>query len=263
MIGAIIGDLIGSKYEFNNLKNIEDYYIYDFKNKITDDTILNFATVAAYLYKWDYKTAYYNFGNQYDIGYGPMFRQWLNTPFKDAKPYNSLGNGAAMRICALPHLIKDLDILLDEVEKSCLPTHNHDDGITGAKAFAEAMHLALYHKTKEEIKNAMTNYFSDEELDRTVESYIGKGFDVSCLGTVNQALICFLNSENFEDCLKKAIYSTGDTDTVACISCALAECYYGVESINKELIHYAESFIINDQYLNKIYNDYKKFISIL
>ena len=166
MIGAIIGDMVGSAYEFSNSKN---YNLELFKNHstYTDDTILSFATLDVLLHQKDYTSAYHEWGNKHpNAGYGGNFRQWLRE--KNPQPYNSWGNGSGMRVSPIGFLCKTLDEVLSESEKSANVTHNHPEGIKGAQAISSAIFLARVGSTKEEIMRDNLKTLSLQEYAQTI-----------------------------------------------------------------------------------------------
>lgn len=256
MKGAIIGDIIGSRFERNNT-HFKDFNLFDIECKFTDDTVLTIAVADAYMNKASYHDTIYRYGNQYpDAGYGAAFRNFL-TNKQNPQPYNSWANGSAMRISALAWLINDAYELLAEVKKSAEVTHNHPEGIKGAQAIALCILLARKKYPKEHIKETIEKTFG-YNLDQTVEEYRLKRFDVSCQGSVPQAIVSFLVSTDFEDCLRTAISTGGDSDTIASMACAIAEAFYGEESISNELSYYCEIFILSHPHfahiLTKFYN---------
>ncbi len=242
MKGAIIGDIIGSRFERNNTHS-KDFNLFDIECKFTDDTVLTIAVADAYMNKASYHDTIYRYGNQYPTaGYGAKFTDFLNNK-QNPQPYNSWANGSAMRISALAWLINDIHELLSEVKKSAQVTHNHPEGIKGAQAIAMCILLARKGYSKEQIKETTEKTFG-YDLNQTVEQYRLKRFDVSCQGSVPQAIVSFLVSTDFEDCLRTSISTGGDSDTVASMACAIAEAFYGEQSIEPELSNYCEYFIL-------------------
>jgi len=226
MLGAIIGDIIGSRFERFNYKG-KNFELFHESCKMTDDSILTLAVADAYMNNRDYAVAIKEYGRENPLaGYGGSFVGWLDSP--DSKPYNSWGNGSAMRVSALSWLIDDMAILMYEAKKSADVTHNHPEGVKGAQAIAAAVLLARSKKDKTFIKDYIENQFG-YNLNRTVKSLVETyEFDVSCQGSVPEAIICFLESIDFEDCIRTAISIGGDSDTIASMSGAIAEAYYGV-----------------------------------
>lgn len=225
MLGAIAGDVIGSVYEARPIKTT-DFPLFERGSTFTDDTVLTVAIGHAILEGTDYASALRRFGRRYPAaGYGGMFYNWV---FRDATgPYNSYGNGSAMRVSPVGHAFDTVDEVLDEAEKSAAVTHNHPEGIKGAQATALAVFLARTGEDKDAIRRDVAALF-DYDLDRKLDDIRGTyGFDVSCQGSVPESLIAFLESNDFEDAVRKAISLGGDTDTMAAIAGGVAEAFYG------------------------------------
>lgn len=235
MIGAIIGDIIGSVYEWQNIKRT-DFDLYDPKCRWTDDTVLTIATADAVLHKKNYAEAYKEWGRRYPhAGYGSMFSSWLRIDNLEA--YNSYGNGSAMRVSPVGWAFNDLQEVLAEAERSASATHNHEFGIHGAQAVASGVFLARQGKSKKEIKEYIADNFL-YDLNRTLDSIRPDyRFDVTCQGSVPEAIIAFLESKDFEDAIRKAISLGGDSDTISCITSGLAQAYYG--EMPNELVEFA------------------------
>ncbi|MEM1085851.1 MAG: ADP-ribosylglycohydrolase family protein [Verrucomicrobiota bacterium] len=224
MFGAIVGDIAGSTYERYNLK-FEGCPIFAPSSDFTDDTVLTLATADHYLFGASFEDSYRNFGRNYpDAGYGASFRDWMFS--SDPKPYNSWGNGSAMRVSPVGWVAESLDGALTEAVASAEVTHNHPEGIKGAQAVAAAVFLARAGKDKDSIKGYIEEAFG-YDLQRSVDEIRPTyAFDVSCQGSVPEALIAFFESVDFESALRKAISLGGDSDTIACISGAVAHAYY-------------------------------------
>lgn len=249
MLGAIIGDIVGSRFERYNHKS-KDFQLFHESCRMTDDSILTLAVADAFMNNRSYVDAVLEYARENPLaGYGGSFVGWVDS--SDHKPYNSWGNGSAMRVSALSWLIDDMDKLMEEAKKSAEITHNHPEGIKGAQAIAAAVLLARQRKTKEEIKNYIETTFG-YDLNRTVkflnETY---DFDVSCQGSVPEAIICFLESIDFEDCLRNAISIGGDSDTIASMACAIAEAYY--IKISPVLEEYAFEFLNKNQKFSNVF----------
>jgi len=225
MLGAIIGDVAGSTYEHNNYKS-EDCPIFAEGSRFTDDTVLTLATVDHFIGGDSYGDVYRNFGCRYpDAGYGGSFRRWIR--LENSPPYNSWGNGSAMRVSPIGWVAKDLPWALEEAKKSAEVTHNHAEGIKGAQAVAAAIFMARQGSSKEEIRKLITDEFN-YDLSRTLDEIRPEyEFDVSCQGSVPEAIIAFLESTDFEGAIRKAISIGGDSDTIASISGAIAHAFYG------------------------------------
>lgn len=224
MQGAIIGDVIGSVYEWNNQKSTQ-IELYGRLSRFTDDTVLTIAVADCLLHQKDYATTIRQYGRRYpDAGYGGRFKNWLSS--EQAVPYNSWGNGSAMRVSPIGFAINGLDNVLAEARKSAEVTHNHPEGIKGAQAVATAIYLARIGSPKVEIKGYIEHHFGydlSRKLDEIRPIYT---FDVSCQGSVPEAIIAFLESHDFEDAIRKAISIGGDSDTIACIAGGIAQAFY-------------------------------------
>ena len=230
MIGAIIGDVIGSPYEGRRMKFFDyDFPLLNEKSTFTDDTILTVATAKAILENIPYKDVYLDFGRRYrNKGYGTAFQEWLNS--KDPQPYNSWGNGAAMRISPIPFYmagkIDGYEYCSEFVEESAECTHNHPDAVLSSQALAEAIMRAVDGDSKEDIKEKISSIYQLEFKNDWQFYRDNYKFDLTCKGTVIQALTAFFESNSFEDCIRKAVLMGGDTDTLACIAGSIAEAYY-------------------------------------
>lgn len=224
MLGAIAGDIIGSVYEWDRIKTTE-FALFQDRSTFTDDTVLTAATAQAIMGEFNYGRAYKDFGRRYPgRGYGGNFGMWLTS--EDAGPYNSWGNGSAMRASPIGFAFDSVDEVLAQAKQSAEVTHNHPEGVKGAQATALAVYLGRTGKSKEQIKEEVQMRFG-YNLDRTLDEIRpGYQFDVSCQGTVPEAIIAFLESEDFEDAIRKAISLGGDSDTLACITGGIAQAYY-------------------------------------
>ncbi|MDR1353792.1 MAG: ADP-ribosylglycohydrolase family protein, partial [Treponema sp.] len=223
-IGAIAGDIIGSPYEFNNVKSL-DFDFFHRGTRFTDDSVLTMATMYALLKQTGYTRAYQKFGRDYPHrGYGGHFNSWIYAD--NPQPYNSWGNGSAMRASPIGWYCDAIDDVLAEARKSAEVSHNHPEGIKGAQAAAVAVYLARIGKSKDEIKKSIVDMF-DYNLDRTIDEIRpGYDFDVSCQGSVPEAITAFLESTGFENALRLAVSLGGDSDTIACITGGIAEAFY-------------------------------------
>jgi ADP-ribosylglycohydrolase len=224
ILGAITGDVIGSAYEWHNVKTT-DFELFSKYTKFTDDSVLTFATMDCLIHQIDYVEAYQKYGQKYPhAGYGGAFRKWIFD--KNPKPYNSWGNGSAMRVSPIGWAYNSLDEVLMQAKKSAEVTHNHIEGIKGAQAVASAIFMARNGSTKEDIKEFITKKFN-YNLNRRIGDIRPKyKFDVSCQGSVPEAIIAFLESNNFEESIRLAISIGGDSDTIACITGGISEAYY-------------------------------------
>ncbi len=224
MLGAIAGDIIGSVYEWNNIKTV-DFPLFSPNSRFTDDTVLTVAVADAILNGKDYARTIWKYGRRYPhAGYGGRFAQWLKG--EDLLPYNSFGNGSAMRVSPVGFACDSIDEVLAEAAKSAAVTHNHPEGIKGAQAVALAIFLARQGQSKVDIKQQIETRF-EYMLDRTLDDIRpAYKFDVSCQGSVPEAIIAFMESDNYEDAIRKAVSLGGDSDTIACITGGIAQAYY-------------------------------------
>jgi len=229
MIGAIIGDIIGSIYEWRNIKT-KDFQLFGKGCRFTDDSVMTIAVAEALMNGGtpeDYVKAMKRFGKMYpNAGYGGHFRKWLRTDVSE--PYNSWGNGSAMRVSPVGWRFDSLEETENAAEISAAVTHNHPEGIKGAQATASAIFLARTGKSKNEIKVYIENKYG-YDLTRTLDDIRpAYKFDVSCMGTVPEAIIAFLESADFEDAIRNAVSLGGDSDTLTAITGSIAEAAYGV-----------------------------------
>ena len=275
MLGAIIGDVIGSRFEFNPIKtkNFElfetnEHFRKDGEltlgyfmkgSRFTDDTVMTIAICKALLdcngnFSDLSQAAIANmkyFGRKYPfIGYGARFNNWLMS--SNCEPYNSFGNGSAMRISSVPYFAKSTDAVKSLSRKVTAVTHNHPEGIKGAEAIAVSIWLALQGATKDEIKYYIeSNYYKlNFDYDDLVKNY---NFDETCQGSVPQAIYCFLISDSFEDAIRTAVSIGGDADTIAAMSGAISEAYYGIPEKLKLRI----SDFLTDEFIDIINCFYK------
>jgi ADP-ribosylglycohydrolase len=225
MIGAIAGDIIGSVYEARPIKT-KDFPLFQNRSRFTDDSVLTVAVAKAILEKSGYEETVQDMGRRYPhAGYGGSFMRWLMS--EHPRPYNSWGNGAAMRVSPVGFAFDDEKIVLAEAEKTAEITHNHPEGIKGAQATALAVFLARTGTGKNDIRMRISREFG-YDLDRTVDDIRpGYSFDVSCQGTVPEAVVAFLDSDSWEDAVRNAVSLGGDSDTLACITGGIAEAFYG------------------------------------
>jgi ADP-ribosylglycohydrolase len=225
MLGAVAGDIIGSVYEFNNTHRY-DFALFTPESFFTDDTVLTVAVADCILHGKDYARTIWEYGNRYPgRGYGGRFRDWLAS--KDLKPYNSFGNGSAMRVSPVGFAFDTLDETLAEARRSAEVTHSHPEGIKGAQAVAAAIFLARRGESKPRIKEYITSTFG-YDLSRTLDEIRPTySFDETCQGSVPEAIISFLESNDYEDAIRKAVTLGGDSDTIACITGGIAQAFYG------------------------------------
>ncbi len=258
MYGAIIGDIIGSRYEHNNIK-VKNFNLYSSDCRFTDDTVMTCALAMAsmnYIQDKDKERFKYNcikwmqlFGRIYpNSGYGGNFINWIfsNNPL----PYNSYGNGSAMRVSPVAYVSSSLEEAEDLAEISASVSHNHEEGIKGAKAVASAIFIARHKGTKDQIYKYISEKYYDLNftIDEIRDNY---KFDVSCQGSVPQAIKCFLESKDFEDCIRTAVSIGGDSDTIAAISGSIAGAFY---EIPEYMIDKANHYL--DKHLHKTIVDF-------
>ena len=224
MLGAIAGDVIGSVYEAHPIKSM-DFPLFGRESQFTDDTVLTVATAYSILEKCDYAEAFRTFGRRYPrAGYGGAFYHWLFS--SQSGPYNSWGNGSAMRVSPVGFAFESVDAVLEEAERSASVTHNHPEGIKGAQATALAVFLARKGEDKNSIKGDIEKRFT-YDLSRTLDEIRPRyRFDVSCQGSVPESITAFLESKDFEDAVRKAVSLGGDSDTMACIAGGIAHAFY-------------------------------------
>ena len=263
MLGAIIGDIIGSPYEFDdyNIKTT-DFPLFSKESEITDDTIMTLAVAQGLMNgkKEPQKTydeiikCMQKLGNEYPyMSYGCNFQRWLC--FDAPQPYNSYGNGSAMRVSSVAWFFDNLEDVEKFAEISALPTHNHPEGIKGAQAVASAIFLARNGKTKSEIKNYIMKKYA-YDLSKTCDEIRPIYYHVeSCQETVPQAITAFLKGGSFEEVIRLAVSLGGDSDTLTAIAGSIAEAYYPIPEDIKER---ALEFLDDD--LLEIYNQFQKLI---
>ena len=225
MLGAIAGDIIGSVYEHQPLKS-KDFALFGPESRFTDDSVLTVAVARAILGDGDYRTALWRTGRDYPgAGYGGTFIRWLSST--DPRPYGSWGNGAAMRVSPVGFAFEDPGQVLDQARRSAEVSHNHAEGIKGAQATALAVFMARTGHARVAIRDEIAERFG-YDLDRRLDAIRpGYDFDVSCQGSVPEALIAFLESDGYEDAVRNAVSLGGDADTLACIAGGVAEAFYG------------------------------------
>ena len=289
MLGAIIGDIVGSIYEFDNIKT-KEFEFFQENMELTDDSVMTLAVAKALMdtLETGNETGFKNlsreiseeklkliqnkFGSEINpkteleanailrmveigikypyMSYGTRFRYWLEEPIA----YNSFGNGSAMRVSPVAYIgknIEEVKFLSREVTKV---SHNHEEGIKGAEATAVAIFMARNKCSKEEIKSEMEKYYNlDFNYEDLVKNY---GFDETCQGTVPEAIYIFLESKDFEDAIRTAISIGGDSDTLAAIVGSIAEAYYTIpDALKEKALSYMDSFE------RKIYDEFEKLIS--
>ena len=241
LLSAAIGDISGMPYEFHlRTKDYEAVNLLHPQNTYTDDTVCTFACAEALLKNTDVaQNLWQRCRLDYDRGYGGRFFTWLCAPVVQPA-YNSYGNGSAMRVSAAGFMASDEKQSVELATKTALPTHNHPEGIKGAVATALAIHYAMTGRDKDFIHdNVLNTYYPDWARLRYVDIQPGYRFDETCQRTVPAALICFLESKDYADCLKLAIALGGDADTLGAITGPIAYAFY--KEMPDELIKNAKN----------------------
>ena len=225
MIGAIAGDIIGSIYEVRPIKS-KNFPLFDDRCTFTDDSVLTVAVALAILSTRSYRDCLHELGRCYPhAGYGGAFIRWLAAD--NPRPYNSWGNGSAMRVSPVGWAFGTEKEVLEQARLSAEVSHNHPEGIKGAQATALAVFLARTGAGKEGIRRRIGGQFG-YDLQRSVDQIRPAcRFEVSCQKSVPEAIVAFLDSESYEDAVRNAVSLGGATDTQACISGAIAEAYFG------------------------------------
>lgn len=225
LMGAICGDIIGSAYEGRHTKQY-DFPLFSRYSRFTDDTVCSVAIADALTRGKSFQGALQHWGRVYHhAGYGRMFRHWIYSD--NPEPYNSYGNGSAMRVSAIGAYASSLPECLMLAKQSAEVTHNHPEGIKGAQATAAAIHLALIGKSKDEIKDWIESRFGYDLSRRYSDVQPFYKFDVSCQGSVPESIIAFLESHDYESAVRMAVAYGGDADTMAAITGGIAAAYYG------------------------------------
>ena len=246
MYGAILGDIIGSPYEFDRGEKTKDFPLFSERSEYTDDSIMTLAVADAFLQAdgADSEEALKNhlverlrhFGRLYPYaGYGCSFTTWLSS--KNPRPYNSFGNGSAMRVSSVGWLFDDLPTVLRMAKISAEVTHDHPEGIKGAQATAATIYLSRTGHSKDKIKAYVESNFG-YDLSRTCDEIRPHYRHVeSCQKTVPEAITAFLEGTDFEDVIRTAVSLGGDCDTLTCIAGSIAEAFYGVPQALKSEVH--------------------------
>jgi ADP-ribosylglycohydrolase len=253
MLGAIAGDVIGSVHEGAGTKT-KMFPLFIDESTFTDDTVLTVAVADCLLRQRDYVDALHDYFHAYpNAGYGGTFCSWAQYRARD--PYNSWGNGSAMRVSPVAYFHETLEEVLEEAKRSAEATHNHEHGIRGAQATAAAIFLARTGSSKEQICKYTEETFGYVLKQSLAEIRPTYQFDVSCQGSVPQSIIAFLESDSYEDAVRNAISLGGDADTMACIAGGIAEAFYGgvpddirtqaLSLLDKRLRGVVEEFVAN------------------
>ncbi len=274
MIGAIIGDIVGSRFELNNIKT-KDFDLFNDECRITDDSVLTLAIAKAIMesekiLKFTLASHFKNdeyckiltsmsikylreFGNKYpNSGYGGRFRRWLHQ--LNPEPYNSFGNGAAMRISPVGYFARTIDDI--NMLSKCVTnvTHNHQEGVNGALAVAQSIFFCRCGLHKNEIRKKIQDNFYNLNftIDEIRDDY---EFSATCQKTVPQAIVAFLESSSFEDAIRIAISLGGDSDTIGAITGSIAQAFYQVPlNLEEKALNYL------DKELRNVYDQWKMFI---
>ena len=225
MLGAIVGDYIGSVHEHHATKR-KDFVLLDPRCQVTDDSILSLAVAEWLMDGGDLVARFHQLVSAFPgAGWGGMFRRWARAGSRE--PYNSFGNGAAMRVSPVGWAFDSLEETLDAAAESSRVTHDHPEGIKGAQATAAAVFLARTTHDKNVVRDEVTRRFC-YDLGRTLAdirpTYV---FNATCQRTVPEAITAFLEAEDFEDAIRNAISLGGDADTLACIAGGIAHAYFG------------------------------------
>ena len=256
LLGGIAGDIIGSIYEFNPVR-FKDFELFKSNSTYTDDTVMTIANAEWLLSKGVLMDIMRKYGHKYPgAGYGGMFYAWLKS--RCPKPYNSFGNGSAMRVSPVGWAFDTLEETLEAAKQSAEITHNHPEGIKGAQATAACIFMARTGKSKQEIKEYVETKFG-YDLSRTCnEIRPTYQFNESCQGTVPESIIAFLESTDFESAIRLTVSLGGDADTMGAITGAIAEAYYNVipEHIKNEVLKR-----LPEEFINVLGEFYNRFIS--
>ena len=259
MYGAIIGDIVGSVYEWNSVKT-KDFPLFSRKSDFTDDSVMTVAIASAILrsrregipFREAAVQEMQAFGRRYpNRGYGGRFYSWLNS--RHPKPYGSYGNGSAMRVSPCGLIARSLDEAVSLATESAEATHNHPEGIKGAVSVAAAVYLAKTGADKAGIREYVQKEYYP--LDKTLDEIRpGYHFDVTCQGSVPEALTAFLESDSYEDAIRGAVSLGGDSDTQAAIAGSVAWAYYGRNGLTPEMeaLRKRAEALLPDEFLSVI-----------
>ncbi len=235
ILGAIAGDVIGSRFEWRNVKTTE-FPLFETRSTFTDDSVMTLAVAESLIVSsmnlqplsLAFMMSMRQLGREYpDAGYGGRFSHWLKDPISFPRPYNSWGNGSAMRVSPVAWAFDSLELVEFVAAESAKITHNHPEGIRGAQAIAGCTFLTRKGASKDEIRSycERLGYVLDFTLDDIRDDY---EFDVSCQGSVPQAIEAFLESDGFENAIRLAISIGGDSDTIGAMTASIAQAAYGV-----------------------------------
>lgn len=236
MLGAIAGDIIGSVYERNPVSDL-GFPLFQAESRFTDDTVLTVAVADSLLHNIPFQVNLRQYAQRYPLaGYGGTFIKWMLGAIKG--PYNSWGNGSAMRVSPVGFAYEEIPEILQVAQDSAAVTHNHPEGIKGAQAVALAVYMARSGFGKPAIRDRIERTFQYDLQRKLVDIQPSYAFDVSCQGSVPESILAFLESDNWENAVRKAVWLGGDSDTMACIAGAIAEAFYGKvpEAVQKEVL---------------------------
>ena len=259
MLGALVGDIVGSVYEWRNRKE-KDFPLLQPDSRMTDDSVMTGAVASAVLmgslddlprFQENLIGEMQRLGRRYPgLGYGPRFEGWILS--ENPKPYGSLGNGSGMRVSPVAWAAESLEACQALARASAEVTHNHPDGIAGALTVAGAVYLARTGEGKDAIRDYVTGFYPlNFTLDQIRPDY---QFDVSCAGSVPQAMEAFLEAQGFEDAIRNAVSIGGDSDTIACMAGAVAAAFYGVpREIRDQVLPYIDGEVrtIYDRFIQR------------
>ena len=243
MIGAIAGDIIGSVHEFVGTKT-KRFDLFTGANNFTDDTVLTVAVAEWLLRGGDLVDLFHEYYQRFPaVGYGGWYRTWAEERRRD--PYDSYGNGSAMRVSPVGWAFDTLEEVLDWAKRSSEVTHNHPEGIRGAQATAACIFVARTGGTKDDIRKLCDERFVGYNVDRSVDMIRpGYRFDVTCQGSVPESISCVLDARDYEDTIRNAVSLGGDADTQACIAGGIAEAMWGVpEEIATTAMRYLDPYL--------------------
>ncbi|MBQ3302811.1 MAG: ADP-ribosylglycohydrolase family protein [Eggerthellaceae bacterium] len=262
ILGALVGDVIGSPYEFGNIKT-EDFDLFTPRCRYTDDSVMTLAVADALMRSADegqpisyaLVESMCRLGRaRLNVGYGSKFMRWLESPEAFPRPYNSWGNGSGMRVSAVAWAFDSLDVVEFVAAETAKVTHNHPEGIRGTQAVAACGFMARTGASKGDIREYVRERFG-YALDFTLASIRDDySFDVSCQGSVPQAIEAFLESDGFEDAVRKAVSIGGDSDTIGAMAASIAQGAYGVPSDIEDAARMCldeEMLAINDRFCSK------------
>ena len=257
MIGAIAGDVIGSIYEGGNAIS-PSFVLFDDDCRFTDDTVLSVAVADWLMHGGSLAAKFHDYYHRYPhAGYGGRFIHWAH--HRHVTPYNSLGNGSAMRVSPVGFACDTLKETLKKAEESAVVTHNHPEGIRGAQAVAAAIFLARNGSSKEAIRDYLTSTFGYSLTASFADLHAQADFSVTCQATVPRGIIAFLTADSFEETVRNAVSLGGDTDTVGCMAGGIAEAYY--KQIPAEITD-AVIDVLDDFLMETVIEFYERFMEV-